>query len=193
LRYVRNRFLEYGVAKRARDASSAIHDVGRLTAALTRLGLQPTLVGGMALVILGSRRVTRGFDFLIAQPQQQLDSLLEWLYLDGYQLASRLDANGDITMTIDNPRVAVARLRIDTPANASFINRTTRLRVDLLFDFPIQAAEISARATKRTIDSVPLRIACEEDLLMLKRLAHADRASASDAQDIAFLESRLPK
>lgn len=170
---------------------SAIHEVGRLAAALSSLGLQPTLVGGMALVILGSRRVTRDFDFLITRPERQLDSLLEWLYLNGYALASRLDAHGDITTTIDNQSVASARLRIDAPVSASFLNRDTRLRIDLLFDFPVEAGEIAARATKRTIDSVPIRIASEEDLLMLKRLAYADRASASDAQDIAFLEARV--
>lgn len=173
------------------SGSNPLHEIGRLSAALSGLGLQPTLVGGMALVILGSRRVTRDFDFLISQPQQQLAELLEWLYLNGYQLASRLDTHGDITATIDNPRVAAARFRIDTPLSASFINGDTRVRVDLLFDFPVGAAEIAARATRRTIDSVALRIACDEDLLMLKRLAHAGRASAGDAEDIAFLESRL--
>jgi hypothetical protein len=170
--------------------STAIHEAGRLAAAMNGIGLQPTLVGGMALVILGSRRITRDFDFLITQPGERLETLLDWLYLNEYQLAARLNTNGDITATIDNQRVAAARLRIDTPTNASFVNRATRLRIDLLFDFPVQASGIAARAEKRTIDSVALRIASVEDLLMLKRLAHADRASASDAQDIAFLESR---
>jgi len=173
------------------NRSTAIHEAGRLAAALNGLGLQPTLVGGMALVILGSRRITRDFDFLITQPAQQLDSLLEWLYLNGYELASRLNANGDVVAAIDNQRVAAARLRIDAPRSASFVNRETLLRMDLLFDFPVHAAEIASRAAKRTIDSAAMRIASEEDLLMLKRLAYADRTSANDAQDIAFLESRL--
>jgi hypothetical protein len=34
------------------------------------------------------------------------------------------------------------------------------------------------------------RFASENDLLRLKQIAHADRAAASDAQDIAFLEAR---
>ena len=40
--------------------------------ALRGLGFEPVLVGGMALVILGSRRVTRDFDFVIAQPADRI-------------------------------------------------------------------------------------------------------------------------
>lgn len=37
--------------------------VGELLTDLAGLGYQPTLIGGMALVVLGSPRVTRDFDF----------------------------------------------------------------------------------------------------------------------------------
>lgn len=46
-------------------AAGLLDEAGRVVAALTRLGLEPILVGGMALVTLGSRRVTCGFDFVI--------------------------------------------------------------------------------------------------------------------------------
>ena len=43
--------------------------VGGLVEALRLgLGLEPVALGGMALVVLGSRRVTRDFDLLIAHP-----------------------------------------------------------------------------------------------------------------------------
>jgi hypothetical protein len=35
---------------------------------LAEFGLEPVLVGEMALVVLGSRRVTRDFDLVIARP-----------------------------------------------------------------------------------------------------------------------------
>jgi hypothetical protein len=165
--------------------------VGEVVAALAAMGLQPTLVGGMALVVLGSRRVTRDFDFVVAHPRERLGALVELLYGRGFELASRHDEHGDIGATIDNPRVATARLRLDTPVNASFLDPATRLRIDLLFDFPVPAAVIAARAARRTISSVVLHIASDHDLLHLKRLALADRPSASDAQDVAFLEARL--
>jgi hypothetical protein len=47
--------------------------VGDIVHDLRALGLTPVLVGGMALVVLGSRRVTRDFDFVIAQPGDRLE------------------------------------------------------------------------------------------------------------------------
>lgn len=40
--------------------------------------------------------------------------------------------------------------------------------------------------------SILLHLASEDDLLHLKRIAYAGRATAADAQDIAFLEARNP-
>ena len=52
--------------------SDYLDEVGAIVTELRDLGLAPVLVGGMALVILGSRRVTRDFDFVIAQPGDRL-------------------------------------------------------------------------------------------------------------------------
>jgi len=40
--------------------------VAEIVRELRALDFEPVLVGGMALVILGSRRVTRDFDFVVA-------------------------------------------------------------------------------------------------------------------------------
>ncbi|MEW6321490.1 MAG: nucleotidyl transferase AbiEii/AbiGii toxin family protein [Acidobacteriota bacterium] len=164
--------------------------LGEVAAALADFGAQPVLVGGMALVVLGSTRVTRDVDFVVAHPGDRLAALVELFYERDFELAARLDDRGEVTATIDNPRVASVRLRLDAPVNASFLNRATRLRVDLLFDFPILAAELAERSARRTIRSWRLHIASDADLLQLKRLAYADRGLATDAQDIAFLEAR---
>jgi hypothetical protein len=170
-----------------------LEQVGKVVTALTALGLQPTLVGGMALVVLGSQRVTRDFDFVVAHPGERLHEFVDRLYGRGFELVSRLDEHGDVSATIDDPRVAATRLRLDRPVNASFFDPVTRLRIDLLFDFPIAASLLAERAVRRTIRSVVLHLAGEADLLQLKRIALADRASASDAQDIAFLEARISR
>ena len=161
-----------------------------MVGALTDFGAEPTLVGGMALVILGSQRVTRDFDFVIAHPKERVGELVDLLYDLGFELVSRFDQNGEVSATIDNRRVAAVRLRMDAPASASFFSPASRLRIDLLFDFPIAASELAGRSVRRKIRSLVLHVASDEDLLELKRIAHADRASASDAQDIAFLEAR---
>ena len=67
-----------------------LDETAAITQELRGLGFQPVLVGGMALVILGSRRVTRDFDFVIAQPGDRLEGMLDVFYDRGLELASRL-------------------------------------------------------------------------------------------------------
>jgi len=172
------------------EAAPPLEAVGSVVEALAELGLEPVLVGGMALVVLGSRRVTRDFDLVIARPGEALGPLLDAFYDRGFELASRVDAEGDVTATIDNRRVATARLRLDAPASAYFLNPETGLRVDLLFDFPLPAAALARRATTVKVRSRAWRVASEADLLRLKRMARASRSSPGDAEDIAFLEAR---
>jgi len=170
-----------------------LESVGSVVEALTDLGLSPVLVGGMALVVLGSRRVTRDFDFVVKSPGDALDRLLDVFYDRDFELASRVDAAGDVAATIDNRKVAAARLRLDAPASAYFLNPGSGLRIDLLFDFPVPAALLTRRATTVKVRSRALRVASEADLLRLKKIARAHRASPGDAEDIAFLEARRAK
>lgn len=172
------------------EPTDHLHSVATIIQALRGIGLEPILVGGMALVVLGSRRVTRDFDFVVANPGTRVDMVVDLFYDQGLELVSRLDESGNVTATIDNRRVASVRLRLDTPASASFFSWSTGLRVDLLFDFPLPAADLVTHATRLTIRGQSLLMASEDDLLRLKRTAAAARAVPGDADDIAFLESR---
>lgn len=164
--------------------------VTEIARALEALGLHPVLVGGMALVLLGSRRVTRDFDFVIAQPGDQLADALDAFYDRGLELAAKVNAAGDVTATISNRRVAAARLRLDRPESAFFQDPKSGLRIDILFDFPIPAGELADRSVSAKTPAGKLRIASEADLLRLKTMARANRSLPTDEQDIAFLESR---
>ncbi len=164
--------------------------VGEIVDGLRSLHLDPVLVGGMALVVLGSRRVTRDFDFVIARPGDRLGATVGQFYDRGLELVSGLDPAGDVTSTITNRRVAVARLRLDAPDSAYFFNPKTGLRVDLLFDFPIPASQLAERATRTRIRTHRFDIASEGDLLRLKKIALAERSAPGDVVDIAFLEAR---
>ena len=172
------------------DPTDHLETVGDIVEGLRTLGLDPVLVGGMALVILGSRRVTRDFDFVIAHPGDRLARTIGLFYDRGLDLVSRLNKSGEVIATISNRRVAAIRLRVDAPASAYFFNAGTGLRVDLLFDFPIPAGELAARATRTRIRAHVFDVASEQDLLRLKRIAKAKRSAPGDAEDIAFLESR---
>lgn len=172
------------------DPLDHLQTVGAIVRDLRDLSLAPVLVGGMALVVLGSRRVTRDFDFVVAQPGDRLYRTLGVFYDRGLELVSRLNDAGDVVATIDNRRVAAARLRIDAPASAYFFNAKTGLRVDLLFDFPIAAATLAEQAARMRVRSYLFDIASEVDLLRLKQIAQAARSAPGDAEDIAFLEAR---
>lgn len=172
------------------EATPTLDQVGDVVDGLSIAGFQPILVGGMALVILGSQRITRDFDFVIAAPGERLNELIDVLYDRGFELVSRLDDDGIVTATIDNRRVAAIRIRLDGPDSIFFFNRNTRLRIDLLLDFPIAAASLSEHATTLRVRSHLFTMASEGDLLELKKIAKASRDFAGDAQDIEFLEAR---
>ena len=172
------------------DPVDHLQTVGEIVHGLRALGLDPVLVGGMALVVLGSRIVTRDFDFVIAHPGNRLAPTIGLFYDRGLQLVSRLNEMGEVLSTIANRKVAAIRLRLDAPASAYFFNAETGLRVDLLFDFPVAAAELAEHATRTKIRTHVFDIASEQDLLRLKRIAKAARSAPGDAEDIAFLESR---
>jgi hypothetical protein len=173
-----------------RDPIDYLDEVGLIVERLDDLGLSPVLVGGMALVILGSRRVTRDFDFVIANPDKQLDAVVGLFYDRGLELASRVNDEGEVTAAIDTRKVASARLRIDAPSSAYFVNHKTGLRIDLLFDFPMAAASLSKTARRIKVRSHVFKVASEKDLLRLKKIARSGRSSPGDDHDIAFLQAR---
>jgi hypothetical protein len=174
------------------DLMKEFDTVGDIVQALREIGFDPVLIGGMALIVLGSQRVTHDFDFVIAHPGDRLAQLLDVFYDRGLELVSRV-SDGAVRATIDNRKVAAARLKIDGPASAFFFKVATRLRVDLLFDFPVSAAELAQQATRTKVRSRVFHIASEEDLLRLKRIAQKGRSKPGEADDIAFLEARQRK
>lgn len=125
---------------------------------------------GRSPCALGSRRVMRDFDLVIARPGERLARVIALLYDRGLELVSGLDEAGDVRSTISNRRVAIARLRLDAPASASFYDRKDGLRVDILFDFPLTAAELTENATQ-------LRIRSHRFLVASERTSSASRRS----------------
>ena len=170
-----------------------IDEVGQILSELEAIGLKPVLIGGMALVILGSRRVTQDFDFLVSSVGLEYARLVKIFYKKGFALAAKIDKHGAITATLDNQNIAKIRLNLDQPLSAHFLKHKTGLRIDLLFDFPVLADELVSRSTIKKIRSYSFRIAAKEDLLHLKEIACQKRNLAADVQDLAFLKGLLPK
>jgi predicted nucleotidyltransferase len=175
----------------ATDAGQYLGQIGQLLKAFKTIGVDPVLVGGMALVMLGSRRVTRDFDFLVAWSVELMEHMLKIFYQQGFQLAAKVDPEGEITHTLSNRRVAMARIRIDEPSSLYFLHGKSGLRVDLLLDFPVDTEAILARAQKMKVEGHLFYVASTEDLLALKRKAFADRQLSTDRDDIEFLQRAL--
>jgi hypothetical protein len=72
----------------------------------------------MALVVLGSRRVTRDFDFVVSEPGERLTPMIRVFYDRGLELVARLNELGEVISTIASRKVAATRLRLDAPASA---------------------------------------------------------------------------
>ncbi|MEK7475744.1 MAG: hypothetical protein AAB152_08940 [Candidatus Coatesbacteria bacterium] len=164
-----------------------------LVDALEAAGVQPVLVGGMALVVLGSQRVTQDFDFVVPRPAPSSRILVEAMYRRKLELVTKLSPQGEVIRTVDNPRIASLKIDSERPQSVSFFARKTGLRVDLLFDFPLPARDIAGHATTVGFPSGHVRIASAPDLLRLKEIAHADRKSASDASDLEFLRTLVKR
>jgi len=170
-----------------------IKEMVALAAGLEAGGFQPVLVGGMALVVLGSRRVTRDFDFLVSRPAPYSKSLVDIMYRHKLELVTKFSPQGEAIRTVDNPRVASLKIDGERPQSLSFFAWKTGLRVDLLLDFPLSARDLAGLATKVSFPSGHVRIAAPPDLLKLKEIAHANRKSAADAQDLEFLRNFIKK
>jgi hypothetical protein len=168
-----------------------LRSVGRLAGDLDARGFEPVLVGGMALVLLGSQRVTRDFDLLVSAHGPSTEDLVRLGYRHHLELVTKFTAGGEVKRSVDNVRIAVSKVKSEQPRSLSFRHPKTGLQVDLLLDFPISAHPVAARAEKVNVGSGSLRVASPEDLIRLKELAYADRRSASDAQDLEFLRRKV--
>ncbi len=166
-----------------------LDDIGSLTKDLRENYLEPTLVGGMALILLGSQRVTYDFDFLISIQNLLAETIIDIFYKHGFELVSKLNERREIVRTINNPRIAAARIKLDEPSSIYFYNHKTELKIDLLLDFPFPAKEVAERSHAVKIRSHTFRVACREDLIRMKEIAYKDRKLASDAQDLEFLRA----
>ncbi|HEU4338813.1 MAG TPA: nucleotidyl transferase AbiEii/AbiGii toxin family protein [Planctomycetota bacterium] len=167
--------------------------VESLAGALESTGFEPVLIGGMALVILGSRRVTEDFDFVVSTQGRDMKELMGVMYRHGLELVTRFNGVGDVVRTVDDPRVAAAKARAESPKSLFFAHDGTGLRIDLLLDFPFPAHALHERARKVTLKSRPVHVAAPEDLLKLKEVASSDRKLSADAQDLDFLRNLLGK
>lgn len=155
-------------------------------------GVVPVLVGGMALVVLGSTRTTRDFDLAVADREEVRRASVTALYRRGFHLVSKWDdENYRPVRVIDNENVAKARVVMDDEVAAFFWNEAVRMRIDLVFRTGIPAEELVERAVATPLPGGGrLLRASVKDLERMKRASlRADPARVADRQDLVYLRS----
>ena len=164
--------------------------VERVAADLEAVGLDPVLVGGMAVVAHGFRRVTWDFDFLISAPPRTED-LVRILYSNGLELVSKLGEDGKVQRTVDRQRIAAIKVSGTRPHSLFFYGPKNALRLDLLIDHPFPAHDIAARGVAVPLHKLMVKVALPEDLLRMKEVARQERTKGTDLLDIEFLQNLL--
>lgn len=159
---------------------------------LETAGYESVLVGGMALVTMGSQRLTRDFDLMISDPDPTREQLVRVMYRRGLELVTKFSPAGEVLRTVDSVDLAITKIKMKTLRSMPFFDWTTMLRVDLLIDFPVSAREVREHAIRVTVEGGTIHVASREDLIRLKEMAQRDRTSAGDAQDLEFLRRITP-
>ncbi len=167
--------------------------VASIATELHARGFEPVLVGGMALVLMGSQRVTKDFDLLVSARGPAIKDLVDVVYRHGLELVTKFGPTGEVERTVDSRRVALLKVNEEAPRSLFFYGWKARFRLDILLDFPVPAPALARRATNVKVKAHRLPVASPEDLLKLKELAYADRKLPSDAQDLEFLRRVLTR
>jgi hypothetical protein len=168
--------------------------LGKLVRRLRAAGYEPVLVGGMALIVYGSSRVTFDTDLLTARPPDLAAAkrLMTAVFDAGFVYITKFDADALPISWIDVPNVAAARLMTDCPDTCFFWNRAAEMRVDVLLDFPLPASGILRGSNSIELAAnLRLAVASLEHLAALKEIAVRDRNRAEDALDLTFIRSKL--
>jgi len=160
--------------------------IAAAVATLKAGGVEPILVGGVALNLHGSPRVTRDVDFVVNR-DTAWENVLAALYKSGFCLITRLNDDGSARRFVREESIARLKVRAENPDSLFFWQPEERFRLDVLVDFPMPASEIRRRAAATEIAGVTVFVAAREDLKIMKARAIADRNKSGDREDYLFL------
>ncbi|TVR66612.1 MAG: hypothetical protein EA427_15905 [Spirochaetaceae bacterium] len=174
----------------------------KLIALLASHGIPAVVIGGIAMRLHDSPRVTQDLDLSI--PSSSSEAAIRTLYENGYVLVSDVtDTGATVFGTIEaaldwmNTSNSGSLTLIERPLPVG--NTTTchvnhndirvESQVDLLYDLAVPFGRLLHEAEETTLTGVRIRYASARHLLLLKE-ARQDRSPADEA-DVAFLRARL--
>lgn len=156
------------------------------------------LVGGVAMVLLGSPEVTRDFDIVVDAKagSESKATAARLMYESGFRMATKIDpVTGDILEFVDEAGEATAHVAKSDVNVAFFWHPADRIRLDILFDFPIPAKELIANAERVKLCGGEIEVfrASPRDLKNLKSISYNYRRHPKDLRDIEFLEKIIAR
>lgn len=165
---------------------------------LTTEGLEFVVVGGTAMRLYNSPRVTHDID--IAVRTLDIDRLLELMYRAGYSLITGVsDTSLTICPSLPQADAWISRTK---PGSISLVQCDHQgdtavpmervdiaSQVDFLFELCIPVIQLRRNARTIQLQDISFPVASIEDLIRLKQ-ARSDRSPADD-DDIRFLRSLL--
>ncbi|MDI6794379.1 MAG: hypothetical protein QME81_16195 [bacterium] len=154
----------------------------------------PIFVGGLALTLFGSDRVTFDCDLVSKRPKnmEEAKSLIRAMYKAKCYYVSNVDKDGNPVAYIDNANVAASRIMIDKPDTVFFWNPEMEMKIDILLDFPLKASDLLAAAENKKLDrTTTIKIASLQHLKEMKEIALTARKNPKDWQDLDFIKKKL--
>ena len=182
---------------------------GDLVAQLEEAGVSVVIIGGVALRLYDSPRVTQDLD--LAVRTLDVDTVLEKMYDLGYALVTRVDkavahlaptcaaaerwvnrANPGSLSFVAAPPELRSRLESEAAEDSLAVEHSSihiESQVDFIYEPPVPFPRLKARAKTVDLGGSGALVAAPEDLIALKE-ARSDRTSDDDS-DISYLRKLL--
>lgn len=143
---------------------------------LVRLSVQPVLIGGAAVVLLGGRRVTPDLDLSISA--RELDDILSILYRNDFQVVAgwTYDASGAerVATTFSSPDSAKRAILRDNRRAFRTVHAKTGFMLDIWLELHIPHHELLSAGMDMKIGGHTIRVASATHLIELKKKAIMD-------------------
>lgn len=167
--------------------------IARVSKALADVDIPTVLIGGIALVVLGSSRATRDCDLAAAKTDTVFRAAIGVMIDLGFGVIFGWDPEKYEPTKCDmDKKISGSWAVIQQPESIWFWHLEEKMRFDLVFDLPVPLDEMLARARAISIHGARIHIASPEDLIRMKEASlAANPERISDEQDLVFLRHLL--
>lgn len=148
------------------------------------------LIGGAAMVLHGSDRLTKDVDIVT----RDLKTSIDILYECGFQVVAGIKKLEDGMIayeTYDSPKAALYAIGLRRRSACTSIHTGTNAKLDVWVDPSVPMDRLEKNATPMKIGNEEILVASPEDIIQLKKDAIKDnpKRAGKDLSDIEYLKS----